>query len=131
MSQVWQQMSRSATLDAVALSAQAARSVVHSICTDARVPPPVTDTALLLVSEVVTNAITHGDGRPVVDIDVDSDRMRVCVSDAAAEVPSVLPQDEASEHGRGMFIVDTLASRWGVSPLAPTGKAIWFELDRA
>ena len=130
MSQVWQQMSRSATLDAVALSAQAARSVVHAICTDAHVPAPVTETALLLVSEVVTNAITHGEGRPVVDVDVKSDGMRVCVTDQAADMPSVQPQDEASEHGRGMFIVDTLASRWGVSPLAPTGKAIWFELDR-
>jgi anti-sigma regulatory factor (Ser/Thr protein kinase) len=131
VSQIWQQMSRSATLDAVALSAQAARSVVHSTCTDAQVPAPVTETALLLVSEVVTNAITHGDGRPVLDIEVNSDRMRVCVTDAAADVPRVQPQDDASEHGRGMFIVDSLASRWGVSPLAPTGKSIWFELDRA
>jgi anti-sigma regulatory factor (Ser/Thr protein kinase) len=131
VSQVWQQMSRSATLDAVALSAQAARSVVHGVCADARVPDPVTETALLLVSEVVTNAITHGDGRPVVEVDVSSDRMRVCVTDGSEGVPSVQPQDETSEHGRGMFIVDSLASRWGVSPLAPTGKSIWFELDRA
>ena len=94
------------------------------------VPTEVTETALLLVSEVVTNAITHGDGCPVVDIDVHPDWMRVCVTDDAAGVPEVMRQDDLSEHGRGLFIVESLAARWGVSPHVPTGKSIWFELDR-
>ena len=130
MSQMWPKLSRSATLDAVALSAQAARSFLHSTCTDARMPPEVIDTALLLVSEVVTNAIAHGDGSPVVDVDVQPDRLRVSVTDSAVGAPQVQPQDELSENGRGLFIVDSLAARWGVSPLVPTGKSIWFEIDR-
>ena len=128
----WPHLSRSQTLDAVALSAQAARGFVAAICADAQMPPQTTETALLLVSEVVTNALSYGDGQPVIDIDVHPDRMRVSVTDDAEGTPRVQRQDHGlSEHGRGLFLVESLASRWGVNRRVPTGKSVWFELDRA
>jgi anti-sigma regulatory factor (Ser/Thr protein kinase) len=127
----WRHISRSQTLDAVALSAQAARAFVAAICADAEMPEQATETALLLVSEVVTNAISHGDGQPVIDIDVQPDRMRVSVTDEAEDSPRVQHPEALTEHGRGMFLVESLASRWGISRQVPTGKSVWFELDRA
>jgi anti-sigma regulatory factor (Ser/Thr protein kinase) len=95
-------------------------------------PQQTTETALLLVSEVVTNALSYGDGQPVIDIDVHPDRMRVSVTDTAEGTPRVQRQDHGlSEHGRGLFLVESLASRWGVNRRVPTGKSVWFELDRA
>ncbi len=128
----WPHISRSQTLDAVALSAQAARRFVAAICADAHMPQQTTETALLLVSEIVTNALSYGDGQPVIDVDVDPDRMRVSVTDDAEGTPSVQRQDNGlAEHGRGLFLVESLASRWGINRRVPTGKSVWFELDRA
>ena len=131
MTSGWRHISQSHTVDAVALSAQAARGFVAAVCADADMPDQTTQTALLLVSEVVTNAITYGDGQPVIDIEVQPDLMRVSVSDEAGGTPQVQHPEALSEHGRGMFLVESLASRWGISRRVPAGKAVWFELDRA
>jgi len=89
------------------------------------------ETALLLVSELVTNAVTHGDGKPLLDINVRADQVKVAVSDAAPGAPQVQHGSVLAENGRGMLLVETLADRWGVEARSPEGKTVWFELDRA
>ena len=58
----WRQTSHSETFESAALSARIARDVLRGICDEALVPAPMVETALLLVSEVVTNAVVHGRG---------------------------------------------------------------------
>lgn len=128
----WPQISRSETLDPAALSAQTARGILDGVCVNADIAPDTIETALLLVSELVTNAVTHGGGRPVLDIHVGPDRLHVSVTDQDSTTPHVHRDNPLlAEGGRGMFLVETLASRWGVRPREPSGKTVWFELDRA
>lgn len=126
----WRQTTHSQSLDAAALSAHSARDVVRAICVDALVSPPFTETALLLVSELVTNAVVHGSGRPRLDIAVMPALLRVTVTDDAAGLPRVVRDSPLlDDRGRGIQLVDALASRWGTSRRLPTGKSVWFELD--
>lgn len=123
-------MSRTATLDAAELSAQAAREMLRDACAVAHVSAESTETALLLTSELVTNAVLHAGGSPVLAVDVQPARLRVTVTDHGAPLPapptSVPPLEES---GRGLFLVETLAHRWGSDPQGAGGKAVWFELQ--
>jgi anti-sigma regulatory factor (Ser/Thr protein kinase) len=85
------------------------------------------DTAVLLTSEVVTNAILHARSNVVVIIVVTPPIVRVEVSDDAERYPEMRRADEEATSGRGMTLVDALASAWGVQP-ANGGKCVWFEV---
>jgi anti-sigma regulatory factor (Ser/Thr protein kinase) len=91
------------------------------------------DDALLATSEVVTNAVLHGDGSVTVRVWVDGTVVRVEVADGGSAVPrpsADLGGDQA-EDGRGLFIVDAVTTRWGVTPEHPgPGKTVWFELGQ-
>jgi anti-sigma regulatory factor (Ser/Thr protein kinase) len=82
----------------------------------------------LLASELVTNALVHGEGPITLSVDA-HDAIRVEVTDQSATEPVVLSATEVLEHGRGIFIVDRLATRWGCEPTDTGGKTVWFELD--
>lgn len=94
--------------------------------------PDLVEDAQLLVSEVVTNAVRHGRGEITLVVRVDEPSIGVAVADSGDELPAK-PQDApppSQTSGRGLMIVDALASAWGVTPNpdpAP-GKVVWFEL---
>jgi anti-sigma regulatory factor (Ser/Thr protein kinase) len=87
------------------------------------------EVTLLLVSELVTNALLHG--RPPLELRVAAieGKVRVEVHDAAGDRPPAraFPPPDAP-HGRGIEIVAALANRWGSAP-SPLGKVVWFEVD--
>ena len=88
---------------------------------------------VLVASEVVTNAVLHGGGPISVRITLRGPVLRVEVTDGGEGVP-VHDQElgEDAESGRGLFIVDVLASQWGVAPTYPgPGKTVWFEMGQA
>ena len=87
------------------------------------------DTLGLLVSEVVTNAVLHGGTSRGLDVEVmvGSDAVRVAVSDTGEGFvprPRALDSDEVG--GWGLYLVEQLASAWGVSSGERT--TVWFEL---
>jgi anti-sigma regulatory factor (Ser/Thr protein kinase) len=88
----------------------------------------------LLVSELVTNGVRHAtrrDGDAVdMDVLVSDDAVRVEVRDRGPgfEVSELAPPPPGEPGGRGLLIVDRLASRWGVDTGAST--CVWFEVDR-
>ena len=87
------------------------------------------DTLVLLVSELVTNAVAHSDPPVVLRVDVDDERTRVEVTDGTRQVPVVLDPPPTASGGRGVLVVDRLATRWGTSPeRGSAAKAVWFEL---
>jgi anti-sigma regulatory factor (Ser/Thr protein kinase) len=93
-------------------------------------PEDVLDTAVLLTSELVTNALVHAATDLTVHVDLTCERLRVEVDDGSAMAPAAGPVDMAdlvSTGGRGLPLVATLALRWGWEPLAD-GKRVWFEV---
>jgi hypothetical protein len=88
------------------------------------------DDAALVVTELAANAIVHAHSAFSVDLAVRPDLVRISVRDASPLPPAAadLALPAAPLHGLGA--VDALASRWGVEPFGPAGKAVWVELRR-
>jgi anti-sigma regulatory factor (Ser/Thr protein kinase) len=114
------------------LSAPAhARQLVASLCARWRpeVDPRAWETALLLVTELVTNAVRYGRAPLQLSVLVGDDVLRVEVSDHEPRHPVVgPPADVWSEGGRGLLLVDAMSASWGVTSLPDGGKSVWFEL---
>lgn len=86
------------------------------------------DVVSLLVTEVVTNALLHARTDVHLDVKVSPDVIRVEVADGSSFLPvSEVPGPDQTG-GRGLFLVDQLASSWG-SELLDDGKVVWFEVD--
>lgn len=102
-----------------------ARHAVSGVCADLH--PDVSTVAQLLVSELVTNALQHGRGRIDVRIDRSPGQLRVSVDDESRAQPVVRSGDIDDDGGRGLLIVETLASSWGVRR-SGRGKSVWFTL---
>ncbi|OUC95020.1 ATP-binding protein [Streptomyces swartbergensis] len=90
--------------------------------------PKTTEDAVLLVSELVGNAVRHTGAR-VFGLRLDRRRgwIRVEVRDPSRGLPCLMPVQAMDISGRGLFLVDKLADRWGVD-LLPRGKTTWFEM---
>ncbi len=85
------------------------------------------DSAELMVSELVTNALRHSHSRPVELRLVRGDTLLCEVDDDDHDLPTLLNAGPADESGRGLRVVSVLAREWGTSRTS-TGKAVWFEL---
>jgi anti-sigma regulatory factor (Ser/Thr protein kinase) len=83
------------------------------------------EVAVLLTSEVVTNAVLHARTDLVLTVRMDGSRLRVSVRDDEVSPPR--PRTPDAEGGRGLALVESLARSWGTSPHG-RGKAVWFEL---
>ena len=105
-----------------------ARSFVASVLESKGVP--VTDDVLLVTSELVTNAVRHGEGEIEVRVDVGHRAVRLEVLDegsaAVPEPPGVMPVDGPG--GWGLHLVRAVAQAWG-SGLDPHGRTlVWAEV---
>ncbi|MET8696263.1 ATP-binding protein [Streptomyces bauhiniae] len=89
------------------------------------------DDLVLIVSELVTNAVLHGKtppGRQVeVTLDHSAGRVRVEVRDTGEGIPRRRPSVPLAVAGRGLEIVDALSEKWGVTEQV-VGKTVWAEL---
>jgi anti-sigma regulatory factor (Ser/Thr protein kinase) len=84
--------------------------------------------AELLVSELVTNAILHARSLARVTVERAGSVVRVSVCDGSSATPRVRDYGPTAVTGRGMFLVDRIARRWGVD-VDGAGKCVWFEVD--
>ncbi|WP_330174697.1 ATP-binding protein [Streptomyces sp. NBC_01498] len=94
-------------------------------------PGELGDTAALLLSELVTNALRHGSppGREiVVSVRRADGLLRLEVEDAGDTVPSPRTPELVDECGRGLALVVALADDWGVEPRRGPGKLVWVTL---
>ncbi len=120
----------------IALPADAsAASIARQFVEDNRdhIRPDLVEDAQLLVTEVVTNAVLHGRGEITLMVRVDAPRIGVAVADSGEDLPvkSRGTPSPSQPSGRGLMIVDALASVWGVTPNPDPspGKIVWFELQ--
>jgi histidine kinase-like protein len=87
------------------------------------------ETAVLLVSELVTNAVVHARTAVEVEVRVHGSILHVEVRDRRPNCPVVLA-DASAEHGRGLQILDGFATAWGTVQ-QEDAKAVWFDLSLA
>ncbi|WKU45957.1 ATP-binding protein [Streptomyces sp. VNUA116] len=85
----------------------------------------------LVVSELVTNSVRYGTEHPgsmLVVLDADDARTRIEVHDTVRRRPQIKPEDTGSRRGRGLHIVDALAT-WGTGTRpGGQGKFVWAEV---
>jgi anti-sigma regulatory factor (Ser/Thr protein kinase) len=119
---------RSTSLPASPESPAAARGFVRGAIADTGLDIDVDD-ALLAVSEVVSNVVRHA-GTPM-RLDVAARAgLRVAVTDRRPDLglPSEYQDEPMATRGRGLHLLDAVASRWGETRSAGT-KTVWFEID--
>ena len=106
----------------------ARKFVVHEL---SGYPEDLLDVAELLVSELAGNCVRHTDSSFEVKVTGDPQRIRVAVSDRDPGRPVVRHVDADAVTGRGLALVEMLASSWGVRTKRSFsgGKAVWFVLD--
>jgi hypothetical protein len=85
----------------------------------------VCDVTQLLAGELLTNAVRHA-SQPVGLRLIHTDTLLCEVTDDQQTAPSLLQPAETDEHGRGISVINKLATRWGYTH-TPAGKAVWFE----
>ncbi|MGP3985334.1 SpoIIE family protein phosphatase [Streptomyces sp. 3N207] len=86
----------------------------------------LSDAVELLVSEIVTNAVRYAE-RPITLRLLRTDMLRCEVGDDVPQLPRLRQARATDEGGRGLYLVNRLARRWGATRLS-TGKVVWFEL---
>jgi anti-sigma regulatory factor (Ser/Thr protein kinase) len=106
-----------------------ARQTLRQLFAAARIDRDTSETAVLLANELVTNAVEHGHGAAYLEATVEAGAIRLEVTDSSTVEPRPnTAVDDLDERGRGLMLIDALASRWGVRA-RPDGKTIWCELD--
>ncbi|MDT0436836.1 SpoIIE family protein phosphatase [Streptomyces sp. NPDC005840] len=110
----------------VAVARQQLRELLHDWPSADQV-----DSAVLLLSETLTNVLVHTDADALVQAEVRGGpggrRMRVEVTDTGDDLPHRRHPGELASSGRGLVLIELLADTWGVDPRGE-GKTIWFEL---
>ncbi|MFF4221937.1 ATP-binding protein [Streptomyces abikoensis] len=85
------------------------------------------DTAVLVLSELMSNAVVHAKVSPGRQIETSfrrqADGVRIAVDDACEARPALRRQD--AESGRGLHLVSLLSAQWGVADRVGVGKSVW------
>jgi anti-sigma regulatory factor (Ser/Thr protein kinase) len=89
----------------------------------------VVDSLLLVVSEMVTNAVEHSSGPVRLRVSTGRRHVTVAVSDSGSGSPWQGHVTDSSVRGRGLVIVDALCDSWGVER-RPGGKTVWARVAR-
>jgi len=107
-----------------------ARRLVSARLVDWEIYGETGEYAVLLVSELVTNAMRHG-GEPIrLVADITASGLRVEVYDGNTDAfPAIRDIRPDAPGGHGLRLVDALADRWGTNEVAGDGKCVWFEID--
>jgi anti-sigma regulatory factor (Ser/Thr protein kinase) len=83
----------------------------------------------VLTSELVSNVVRYVGAPMTLRAFRQPFSIRVEVDDPSDDLPLAQHPDPLDERGRGLHLVDALATRWGVTPHGERGKTVWFEID--
>ena len=111
------------TSEAPSIARAHLRSFAHGVAAEAL------DDAVLMVSELVTNALVHGQPAIFLGLRQSTDRLSVAVDDFGTATVEMAAPVRGQVSGRGLIIVNALATRWGVSATETgPGKQVWFDV---
>lgn len=116
------------TLTAEGGSCARARQVVREAATSWELSDDLVDDAQLVVTELVSNGIDHGEGPITLTVSRKAGGMLVEVHDRSSRMPQPRPVDPTSARGRGMQLVQALSVRWGAEQ-QNDGKVVWAQLE--
>lgn len=105
-----------------------ARDTIRTTC--GGLSRDVLEVAVLLTSELVTNAVRYGGPRIVMTVHDEPDTLRVEVHDDGPWRPATDGGGDRATGGRGLLLVESLAHVWGTSTQGRPGKAVWFALRK-
>ena len=112
------------------IASRQAHRVLEWALRDWQVGGDAADNARIVLSEMVTNALTHSLDVFQLALRLNGDQILVEVWDRADGMPHVGLPDGLAVNGRGMFLVDTLSKEWGVRPEEEGGKTVWAKVPR-
>lgn len=110
-------------------SAAEARHFVRTTVAEWKLAELVDD-AMLVASELATNAVTHAESTCRIRLSLNPTSLRIDVIDAGAGTPEPQPESATEEHGRGLHLIDAVADAWGLEEIPGDGKVVWAELAR-
>ena len=90
----------------------------------------ILDDALLVVSELAANAITHAGSDYQVRLSSTARSLRIEVRDGGVGTPEPQPKSLTSERGRGLLMVAAISASWGIERSEGRRKLVWAELSR-
>jgi anti-sigma regulatory factor (Ser/Thr protein kinase) len=108
-----------------------ARDTVRAALTRCDFADDVIADALLVTSELVTNAVRHGGDAVFLGLEILEDSIGISVSDDTPAVPAPRVATDDDEGGRGLAIVTALSTDWGVADAPGGGKRIWVRIARS
>ncbi len=108
-------------------SVRLARRLLQAALPEA-IDEPTAERVSLAVTELVANAVRHGEAPIRLRLESRPDGLRVEVEDESPSVPRRRDPAPSEENGRGMVIVDRLAASWGWSRIEGHGKVVWCDL---
>jgi anti-sigma regulatory factor (Ser/Thr protein kinase) len=110
-----------------------ARGAVRGVCRDLHLDPSLARILLLLVSEVVTNAVVHSrapaDAPVVLAVKASDEVVQIAVTDGGDGFTPKRRDPTQLGRGYGLYLLDRVASRWGIDRSG--GARVWFELPRS
>jgi len=109
-------------------ASRAARDFVSRTCLDWRLPHGISS-AVLVVSELVTNAVSHAGTNVDVSLSALGNRLRLSVQDGSDDPPRLVRAGAELGRGRGMHVVEGFSRAWGSLPGPEGGKAVWVVID--
>jgi anti-sigma regulatory factor (Ser/Thr protein kinase) len=110
-------------------SVRAARQYIQQRCQDGHFPPATCAEAELLIGELVSNVVRHTGTEARVRVRSSPERLSVEVRDTGDPAAAVGPVEPSVRGGRGLRVVEVVATSWGVRRYAG-GKVVWFDLSR-
>jgi anti-sigma regulatory factor (Ser/Thr protein kinase)/anti-anti-sigma regulatory factor len=109
----------------------AARAFVREVCQYWQLALPdntVMERAVLLANELVTNAMVHAHTEMRLRLELRGDRLHIAVRDGSPGLLRLVTPDWQEEGGRGLWLIEQLASAWGVNRHPDGGKVVWCTL---
>lgn len=116
------------SLPAQPMSVPLGRSWAEGWLAGSAVPRHLRDTVLLVVSELVTNAVRQGDGPVRVALDAGDEALLIEVFDSGHRLPMLSESAPDSTSGRGLHLIDMVCDGWGVREELD-GKTVWARLS--
>jgi anti-anti-sigma factor len=125
---LWEDVGLAPTTSAPA----AAREFVRDLCRYWKLALPgkdVTEDAVLVADELVTNAVLHARTEIRLRVELRGDRLHVAVRDGSPRLLRVVGSAPEAVGGRGLVLVEGIAHAWGVRRDTGGGKVVWCALD--